>query len=51
MNRAVFLDRDGVINRKAPQGLYVTSWDELHFLPGVGGAIRSLNRAMFLIIV
>jgi len=31
--RAVFLDRDGVINRKAPENSYVTSWAEFEFLP------------------
>jgi D-glycero-D-manno-heptose 1,7-bisphosphate phosphatase len=30
---AVFLDRDGVINRKAPEGSYVTSWSQFEFLP------------------
>jgi D-glycero-D-manno-heptose 1,7-bisphosphate phosphatase len=30
---AVFLDRDGVINRDRPD--YVRSWDEFEFLPGV----------------
>jgi D-glycero-D-manno-heptose 1,7-bisphosphate phosphatase len=31
---AIFLDRDGVINRKAPAGEYVRSWQEFEFLPG-----------------
>jgi D-glycero-D-manno-heptose 1,7-bisphosphate phosphatase len=30
---AVFLDRDGVINDKAPEGEYVTSWAQFRFLP------------------
>lgn len=30
---AVFLDRDGVINEKAPEGEYVTAWDRFRFLP------------------
>jgi D-glycero-D-manno-heptose 1,7-bisphosphate phosphatase len=38
---AVFLDRDGVINRKAPEGSYVTSWAEFAFLPG---ALEALAR-------
>lgn len=41
----VFLDRDGVINRKLPEGKYVTRWEEFDLLPGVGGAIASLNRS------
>ena len=42
--RNVFLDRDGVINRKAPEGSYVARWDEFHPLPGVEAAIAKLNR-------
>src|SRR5271170_6985852 len=41
----VFLDRDGVINRKPSEGAYVTRWEEFDLLPGVAGAIASLNRS------
>jgi D-glycero-D-manno-heptose 1,7-bisphosphate phosphatase len=51
MIRAAFLDRDGVINRKAPEGEYVTRWDAMRFLPGVASAIGTLNRAGFRVIV
>jgi histidinol-phosphate phosphatase family protein len=51
MNRAVFLDRDGVINRKAAEGEYITRWDEMVFLPGAGEAIGMLNRAGFAVII
>ncbi len=51
MNKAVFLDRDGVINRRPPQGDYVTRWEDLHLLPGTAEAIALLNRAGFLVIV
>jgi D-glycero-D-manno-heptose 1,7-bisphosphate phosphatase len=51
MNKAAFLDRDGVINRKAPEGQYVTRWEEVEFLPGVASAISMLNRAGFRVIV
>ena len=37
--RNVFLDRDGVLNRKPPEGQYVTSWEEFDLLPGVERAI------------
>lgn len=50
-NRAVFLDRDGVINRKAPDGQYVTRWEEFQFLPGIADAIAVLKSAGFLVIV
>jgi D-glycero-D-manno-heptose 1,7-bisphosphate phosphatase len=47
----VFLDRDGVINRKAPEGAYITNVDELELLPGAGPAIRRLNEAGVKVIV
>jgi D-glycero-D-manno-heptose 1,7-bisphosphate phosphatase len=31
---AVFVDRDGVINVKAPEGDYVTGWERFQFAPG-----------------
>jgi D-glycero-D-manno-heptose 1,7-bisphosphate phosphatase len=49
--KAAFLDRDGVINRKAPEGQYVTRWEEIKFLPGACEAIRLLNHAGFLVLV
>jgi D-glycero-D-manno-heptose 1,7-bisphosphate phosphatase len=50
MKRAVFLDRDGVINRKLPEGQYVTRWEELEFLPGVPEAIALLTQAGFCVL-
>ena len=47
--RAVFLDRDGVINEDSPD--YITSPDQIHILPGVHEAISKLNEAGFLVIV
>jgi D-glycero-D-manno-heptose 1,7-bisphosphate phosphatase len=51
MNKAVFLDRDGVINRKPVEGEYITRWEEIQFLPGVVEAIGRLNRSKFRVIV
>jgi D-glycero-D-manno-heptose 1,7-bisphosphate phosphatase len=51
MAKAVFLDRDGVINRKAADGQYVTRWEEFQLLPGVPKAITQLNQAGFCVIV
>jgi len=48
--KAVFLDRDGVINRLV-MGEYVTSWDKFVFLEGAPEAITSLSQAGYLIIV
>jgi histidinol-phosphate phosphatase family protein len=49
--RTVFLDRDGVINRKAPEGDYVERWDQFAFLPGAVEAIRWLRAGGLRIIV
>lgn len=47
----VFLDRDGVINEKLPEGEFVRSWADFHMLPGVPEAIARLNRAGIRVIV
>lgn len=41
---AVFLDRDGTLNVKPPEGGYVTQPDELVLLPGAATAVRRLNE-------
>lgn len=54
MNRAVFLDRDGVINRvimRNGRPHSPTSVAEMEFLPGVGEAMAALRAAGFRIIV
>jgi D-glycero-D-manno-heptose 1,7-bisphosphate phosphatase len=48
---AAFLDRDGVINRKPPEGRYVTAWEEFELLPGVPVALRALRERGFRLIV
>lgn len=49
--KTVFLDRDGVLNEKMPEGRYVTHWMEFRLLPGVVEAIERLNRAGLRVIV
>jgi D-glycero-D-manno-heptose 1,7-bisphosphate phosphatase len=51
MNRAVFLDRDGVINRKAPGDGYIESPEQLMILPGTVEAIRALNETGYRVLV
>ena len=46
---AVFLDRDGVINRDSPD--YITSFDAFEFLPGSIEAIARLKAAGFTVFV
>jgi D-glycero-D-manno-heptose 1,7-bisphosphate phosphatase len=47
----VFLDRDGTINVKAPEGEYVTSPGEVCLLPGAAAAISLLNGAAIRVIL
>jgi D-glycero-D-manno-heptose 1,7-bisphosphate phosphatase len=49
--RYVFLDRDGVLNRKPPEEAYVTDWVEFEWLPGAVEAIARMNRAGMTVIV
>ncbi len=49
--RTVFLDRDGTINVKAPEGSYVTSPEQFVLLPGAAQAIRQLNEAHVRVVV
>lgn len=48
---AVFLDRDGVINRKAEEGQYITSWQDFEFIPNALVGIRTLATAGIPIVV
>jgi len=50
MNKAIFLDRDGVVNSVIP-GKYVTKWEEFHFLSGVAEAIKRFQEMGFLVIL
>jgi histidinol-phosphate phosphatase family protein len=47
----VFLDRDGVLNEKMPEGRYVTSSKDFHILKGVPEAIARLNNAGLRLVV
>ncbi len=48
----IFIDRDGVINRKLEDGSpYVTCWDKFRFLPGALEGIRMLNEVSKHVIV
>ena len=49
--RAVFLDRDGVINMKPPAGDYVRRWSEFRLAPGIADWIRLFNALDLLVIV
>jgi len=49
--RTVFLDRDGILNEKMPEGQYVTCREDFHLLSGVADAVGRLNRAGLRVIV
>ncbi|MDD4953893.1 MAG: D-glycero-beta-D-manno-heptose 1,7-bisphosphate 7-phosphatase [Candidatus Omnitrophica bacterium] len=49
--KAIFLDRDGVINRYPGDTKYVTSVKDFRFLPGAKQAIARLHQAGFRIFV
>jgi len=47
----LFLDRDGVINEKAPPHDYIRSWSQFRFLPNIADWIRIFNALDYLVIV
>lgn len=48
---AIFLDRDGVINRKPKDHDYVKSWNEFQWLLDAKEAIKLINQSGYLVIV
>lgn len=48
LKKAIFLDRDGVINRDIG---YLGSWNNFEFLPGAQSAMRALCEAGYSIII
>ena len=49
--RTVFLGRDGVLNEKMPDGLYIVRWPDFHVLSGVPEALKRLNDAGLRVVV
>ena len=50
-NKAIFLDRDGVINFKLAENRYVTDKSEFRMIPGVVEALSVLKGLGFLLVV
>jgi len=46
--KAVFLDRDGIINKEKN---FITSWKEFEFVTGIFDNIKKLKKAGFLVII
>ena len=42
--KILLVDRDGVINRKAPQGEYITVWEEFEWISETRAAMKSLSE-------
>jgi len=47
----LFLDRDGVINVKPPDGGYVSNWGEFHLIPAAVDWVLLFNALDYLVIV
>lgn len=44
---AIFLDRDGTLNKAAPPGQYIRRPADLELLPGAADAVRMINSTAF----
>lgn len=51
MGRFVFVDRDGVLNRRPPVHEYVTSPEDFVLLPGVRASVQRLHEKGYSIVV
>ena len=49
--KAIILDRDGVLNVKAPRAQYIRSWSEFQWIPGALDALNMLTENGYKIIV
>lgn len=51
VQKIIFIDRDGVINKNPPKSDYIRSWKEFKFLPGAVEGLKLLNDNDYQIIV
>ncbi len=51
MNKIIFLDRDGVVNRYPGNGKYITSQHDFKLIPGAIAAIKKMKKANFKIFI
>jgi histidinol-phosphate phosphatase family protein len=49
--KIILIDRDGVINKKAPQGQYVSKWEDFEWIKETRVAMRALAKNGFKFIV
>ena len=51
VKKILLIDRDGVINKKAPRGEYINSWDEFFFISENSDGMCELSKAGFSFII
>lgn len=51
LRKAVFLDRDGVINKCAAPHCYISKWEDFEFLTGAVKGIETFNKAGYLTLI
>lgn len=51
MKRVIFLDRDGVINKKAPEHKHITRLKDFIYLPGVVEAVNKLAEMGYILVI
>ena len=49
--KILILDRDGIINRKAPKGEYITKWSDFHLITESINSLKQLAKAGFKFVV
>jgi histidinol-phosphate phosphatase family protein len=49
--KIIFIDRDGVINYKAPKGEYITRWEDFKIIPDTISAMKVLSSEGFQFII
>ena len=49
--KIILIDRDGVINQKAPQGEYISKWEDFKWIPETRSAMKLLAQKGFTFIV
>jgi len=49
--KILLIDRDGVINQKAPRGEYISRWEDFEFIPKTREAMKQLGKEGFQFIV
>ena len=50
-SKIILLDRDGIINNRAPKGEYITTWEKFQWAPGIKKGLKKLSTEGFQFIV